>query len=374
MKDNMKRKVLLVSPYSAMHTGGIGTWSRIVLDYSETVDDVNLLFLNTATNLPKRQAMSNRLAHLLIGGIDSVRILLLLFWKMLTWHPDVIHYTSSAGAALRKDLIAIWIVKKLFGKKFIIHWHFGRIPTIFLERGKEYSLFLKVCRKADMSIPIDEKSYKLLNDAGLDAFLIPNPIPVSLQEEAEKYTARDLAESRRAGDVLFVGHMLKTKGLTELVLACSNSKEVSNLICVGPFFDESYRDELKEIAKNKDDGSWLQLTGEKSREEVWDYYKQCSIFCLPSYSEGLPYVVLEAMSFSCPIVATNVGAIPEMLSDDCGLLVAPKSVEMLKTALELLLTNKGKAYKIGINARSKVLKDYTVTKAYSLYKHLWENI
>jgi glycosyltransferase involved in cell wall biosynthesis len=374
MNENKRLKVLLVSPYSAKHTGGIGTWSKIVLDYGKAAEDVELLFLNTATSLPKRWAMGNRLAHLLVGGIDSLRILLVLFWEMLVLHPDVVHYTSSADAALRKDLIAIWIVKGVFGKKFVIHWHFGRIPSIFQERGKEHQLFLKVCSKVDTSITLDESSYQVLMQEGIRAVNVPNPIPVNLQKEAEKLNDSDLMKDRKAGDVLFVGHMLKTKGLTELVRVCSECKSVKNLICVGPFFDENYREELRSIAKKREDGSWLKLVGEKNREEVWKYYKQCNVFCLPSYSEGFPYVILEAMAFGCPIVATNVGAIPEMVGEGCGDTIGVRQVKPLQEALEIAINDSDYAENMGRKAHQKVLSEYTIERVYEMYYKTWQSV
>lgn len=372
MKD--KLKVLLVSPYSPKRTGGIGTWTKIVLDFNEKEQDLDLLFLNTSTSLPKRKSMGNRVVHLLIGAIDSLRILLKLFWRMLIFHPDIVHYTSSAGSALRKDLIAIWIVKKVFGKKFVIHWHFGRIPMLFSERNDEYHNLVKVCNKADISIPIDERSYNAMIGEGLKAVNIPNPIPVALQNEASKLAVESLNTDRVSGEVLFVGHVLKNKGVFELVQACAKCDEVNRLVVVGPFFDESMREKLISLAKQRDNGNWLELSGEKSREEVWNYYRKCSVFCLPSYSEGFPYVILEAMAFGCPIVATKVGAIPEMLNGGCGEIVESKLTEELNIALAKVLNEGQVAKEMGERAHLKVLSEYTIERVFAMYKNVWESL
>lgn len=368
---NDKLKVLLVSPYGAKKTGGIGTWSKIVLDYSACSNDIDLVFFNTATKLPKRQAMDNRIAHLIVGGIDSLRILLCLLWKMLVARPDVVHYTSSAASALRKDLVAIWIVKRIFHKRFVIHWHFGRIPEIFKENDNEKRLFVKVCNRVDGSIVIDESSFKVLQKEQIKSVYIPNPIPVALQREAEGLDVNKVSAARNEGEVLFVGHVLKGKGIYELIQACMACEKVKRLIVVGPFFDEQLRQDIVTIASKRDNGNWLLLAGEKNREEVWNYYKTCSIFCLPSYTEGFPYVVLEAMSFACPIVATKVGAIPEMLSDGCGELIDARQVEPLRHALESIIINTNVANSMGEKAHEKVLSDFVIEKVFSRYYNLW---
>ena len=80
------------------------------------------------------------------------------------------------------------------------------------------------------------------------------------------------------------------------------------------------------------------------------------------------------MAFACPIVATKVGAIPEMLSGDCGELVEPKAVEPLKAVLEKLLFDPTRARIMGERAHMKVLEEYTIEKIYSEYENHWKNI
>lgn len=374
MNMNNKMKVLLVSPFSTTQTGGIGTWSKTVLDYSKEKKDICLVFLNTATCLPKRQAMGSIITHYIIGGIDSIRILVALFWKMLICQPDVVHYTSSAASALYKDLVAIWIVKSLFRRKFIIHWHFGRIPQIFEEKGNEYKRFVTVCNNVDISISIDERSFNTLKHNGFNVINVPNPIPFTLQDEAKKLSDFDIHKNRIPGTILYVGHILKNKGVYELVKACSECEMVNQLVLIGPFFDECTKDDLIDIASKRDGGNWLELAGEKKREEVWDYYKRCSVFCLPSYSEGFPYVIMEAMAFGCPIVATNVGAIPEMLNDGCGVIIDAKNTYSLKEAISILLTEENYALDIGLKAHKKVLSKYTIEKVYSMYLSIFKKV
>ena len=232
---------------------------------------------------------------------------------------------------------------------------------------------MKVCDRCDMSIPIDNSSYNVLRRENIKSVCVPNPIPVALEQEAEHLQPNVLQENRSEGVVLFVGHVLKGKGVFELVQACTSCEQVKRLIIVGPFFDEQMKNELLSIAGSRNEGNWIEFAGEKNREEVWSYYKSCSIFCLPSYSEGFPYVILEAMAFACPIVATQVGAIPEMLSDGFGELIEAQKVAPLKEALMHLLENNNEAYKYGINAHKKVLDNYTIERVFDQYLEVWKS-
>ena len=72
----------------------------------------------------------------------------------------------------------------------------------------------------------------------------------------------------------------------------------------------------------------------------------CDVFCLPSYSEGCPNVVIEALSCGRPVVATEVGGIPELVKDDCGMLVPARDSERLRAALDAALSARWDAGRI----------------------------
>ena len=95
---------------------------------------------------------------------------------------------------------------------------------------------------------------------------------------------------------------------------------------------------------------------------------------MPSYTEGFPYVILEAMAYACPIVATTVGAIPEMLADGCGELIEPQDVNSIRNGITKTLANFEKAISMGIKAQDKVLRCYTIETIYNLYQEVWSGL
>ncbi len=79
------------------------------------------------------------------------------------------------------------------------------------------------------------------------------------------------------------------------------------------------------------------------------------MFILPSYNEGLPLAILEAMGWSLPIISTPVGGIPELvISHKNGLLVTPGNIKQLSSAMELLIENENLRLFLGSNARKNV--------------------
>jgi len=123
---------------------------------------------------------------------------------------------------------------------------------------------------------------------------------------------------------VFIGRFDRVKGIYELNGALKKLLNVAPFEFVGPI-SKSYQIEAKEIIYHG------RLTEEKKIVEVLD---NVDFLVLPSYSEGMPTVILEAMARGCAIIATNVGAVSELVSENNGILISPQSESELKYALE----------------------------------------
>jgi len=97
------------------------------------------------------------------------------------------------------------------------------------------------------------------------------------------------------------------------------------------------------------------------QDEIRSYYARADIFCLPSFAEGVPVVLMEAMAMERPVVSTTVMGIPELVDHGVqGRLVAPGRVDELTAALrELALAPDARA-KMGSAGREKVLAEFDV--------------
>ena len=72
------------------------------------------------------------------------------------------------------------------------------------------------------------------------------------------------------------------------------------------------------------------MLGRRKSGEVAQWMRAADIFCLPSHSEGCPNVIVEALACGRPIVASNVGGIPELVDEGCGILMAPRDPGKLR--------------------------------------------
>jgi glycosyltransferase involved in cell wall biosynthesis len=110
------------------------------------------------------------------------------------------------------------------------------------------------------------------------------------------------------------------------------------------------------------------------KENIADYYQLLDILVLPSFTEGLPNTVLEAMLFSVPVLATSVGGVPEVIGKDNGVLVPPNDPVVLADRMIELLQNDSVRKTIGINGRNSLFPrfapDQRVASIVSLYYEL----
>jgi glycosyltransferase involved in cell wall biosynthesis len=97
------------------------------------------------------------------------------------------------------------------------------------------------------------------------------------------------------------------------------------------------------------------------RSDIKDMMAAMDVVVIPSVLEGFPMITLEAMAMEKPIVATAIDGIMEQITDGKeGLLIAPKNPQALAQAVKRLVNDPGYTRSLGINARAKVVRDFSV--------------
>jgi glycosyltransferase involved in cell wall biosynthesis len=139
---------------------------------------------------------------------------------------------------------------------------------------------------------------------------------------------------------IYVGGLVETKGMSELAAAAEpllSKQERLQLVCLG---DGPSRNRLLALQDRVARKRAVVSPGRVAPEEVPRFLQAADFLVLPSYSEGMPQAVLEAMNCGLPVVATRVGGVPEAVIDgETGLLVEPKNVDQLRDAMERMITD-----------------------------------
>jgi glycosyltransferase involved in cell wall biosynthesis len=187
---------------------------------------------------------------------------------------------------------------------------------------------------------------------------------------------RPADDSKDELKVLYLGWVLPAKGVSELIEAVATIDGIS-LTIIGP--------RIESTNIGIDNASWLEsalsspgarakvtMSGPIDSESARAAYLEHDIFVLPSHREGFPNVVLEAMDAAMPIIATRVGAIPEMIVDgEHGLLIDASDVSALSEKLVWMRDHPKERLAMGNAARHRVEELYSVDRVVALWKDLY---
>lgn len=171
-----------------------------------------------------------------------------------------------------------------------------------------------------------------------------------------------------------VGRLVETKGHRFLIEAFSkiiNNLKNPKLVIVG---DGPLYQDLKKQVEDLNIKEYVLFTG--FREDVLQIIRGFDVFLLPSLAEGLSIALLEAMASCLPVIASNVGGIPEVFGDSqCGILVPPKDIESLRDAmLKMATLSEGERKKLGENGRARIKKEFTIEKMIMNLTNLYDSI
>ena len=161
--------------------------------------------------------------------------------------------------------------------------------------------------------------------------------------------------------VLCVGRMCPSKGQAVLIEATRilRARGVDlQVVLLGGGED---LDAIRNMVKSKGLGTIVQVEGPVGHSRVKESLAECDLFVLPSFAEGIPVALMEAMASGVPVMSTNIMGIPELIEHGVsGLLVQPSNVEQLADAIEAVLLGKIDTGKFLDNAVEKIKTTYDV--------------
>jgi glycosyltransferase involved in cell wall biosynthesis len=199
-------------------------------------------------------------------------------------------------------------------------------------RGVDYLVAVSddLCKKAVAMGAPSQKTRAVINGCDLSVFRVSDRLQARLQLHI------DPAEEA----VVYIGRMDVKKGLRELVeaaIALHPQRPNLHAYLVGEGPDASL---IEGLVQAGNAGSYIHVLPACSFDEVAVWMAAADLVTLPSYMEGCPNVVLEALACGRPVVATRVGGIPEIMSNECGQLVPPRDAKALAGALVSVLEQK----------------------------------
>jgi len=290
--------------------------------------------------------------------------------KILKGHDiyfDLIHahFTWPSGYAAS-------LLKEVYGYvKFVLTVHEDRNWFIKEYSSNDISIY-STWKKADAIIRVNKADTHLLQKINSNTYYIPNGYNPQKIYPMNKQLARKKLNIPTNKHILFtVGKIEKRKGYHILVRALDvliNKHRHKNIFCIiggeGP-----YKKQLKSLIKKYDLKQYIWLSGFIEDAKLNFYYNAADIFVLPSYSEGNPTVMFEALGAGIPFVGTAVGGVPEIIiSDEYGYLTKPGDYVDLANKIIQALEKKWNRDKIVEYAKRFTWQNigYKIMEIYSL--------
>ena len=137
--------------------------------------------------------------------------------------------------------------------------------------------------------------------------------------------------------MVYVGRLIEAKGLRELIDAFGKLSQRDPQVRLSLIGEGLMHDEIKAMVQQRGLDGRVILTGGLLPQQVAEWMSHAELVVLPSWSEGYPNVLVEALACGCPVVATRVGGIPEIIHEGNGLMVPARDATALEQGLDKAL-------------------------------------
>lgn len=241
-------------------------------------------------------------------------------------------HTSSRTSFLRKSIYAL--TAKSLGHRVVMHIHPNHFRDYFSAlgpMGRRYARHVLGQCQALVALNNGMAEFLKTEVPGVPVHVLPNAIEVVSFSDMPGI-------SRLKGRILYLGAFLRHKGIFDLIDSFAEVKAKcpeANL----HFYGDKCVQALTSYAREKGLQDGVSVHGWLGRRAKTAQLKAASLLVLPSHTEGMPLVLLEAMASGTPIIATKVGGVPDLLDDDIATLVPPNDTHALATAIEAVLAN-----------------------------------
>lgn len=350
------KRVLFILHLPPPHHG-----ASLVGDLIKTSTQINSAFRTRYINLSTSVTIEDIGRTSVRKGINYLALILRVINGILVFKPDLCYITPSAkGSGFYKDVIIIAIIK-FYRVKRIFHYHnkgiierHNRLPDNLL-----YKFSFRNASVILLSRQLYQEVEKYVPERRV--FYCPNGI-TDLSNDLHKPSFKS---SGSPVEVLFLSHLIRSKGMLVLIEACAILKaRDTNFHCTIAGGDaEMKQKEVEEIVRLRELTDLISFTGPVYGEKKVVLMKSADILAHPSFNDCYPLVLLEAMSLSLPIISTFEGAIPEIVDTGItGFLVPSKDPKSLADKLEILIKDPELRDKMGAAGREKFEREFTLDR------------
>lgn len=264
-------------------------------------------------------------------------------------HVDIVSYHASDRGMF------------LFGPFVVILGKLNKTPTILRPFGGSFGDFYqnqsrlrkiimrKLILSADVVLLQTQRAIRQLQNQGTGRLIWFSTYIKSAVQPAGQARTEQHDHDRKCTKFIFLGHLSKAKGVDTILEAATHLTRDVGIDLYGPL-DEYTAEEIEERGMGRIHYRGF-LTHEQVNTKLWEY--DCLV--LPTFhpGEGYPGVIAEAFAHGLPVITTSWLAIPEIVDDDCGILIEPRDTEAFVAAVTALHSDKARWLRLKEGARFK---------------------
>ena len=336
-------RVLVVGPSPDKSKGGMATVISEIRDDRALVDKYNIDIYDSYVD-------GGKFKRLLYSIYAFVK------FYITKRNYDVYHiHAASRGSTFRKGYYVR--AAKRWGKKVILHVHGAQYMEFYNEISeKKKTKMIRILKNADMVIALSQ-DWKTKFD---QTFGLTNCVVLENGINMERLSPAIIEPDKYQTAFVTLGRLGKRKGTYDLLDAVEiATKTVPNIKVY--LAGDGDVEQIRQLVHQKGLEKNIDVVGWANFEKKLNLLKHVSTVVLPSYNEGLPMSVLEGMACRKAIISTRVGAIPEVIKGNNGILVDAGDVNALADALVKCSTDLEMITDMGLQNYIKIREEYSMT-------------
>ena len=348
-----KLRVLVIGPSTENAKGGMAAVINVMREDAALNSKADLTFYSSYIEAPFFKKACYCLWRLIVFLFQVRKF-------------DVIHIHSTAFASAFRKALYVYLAK-MAGKKVIIHLHTAQYVDYYLGLGRLKQGFLR--RSLELSDLVLCLS-NALKQYCEEAIGLKHCAALNNSVDTDRYGRIYEEHGDHPHQLLFLGKVVPGKGVYDLVEVLHRLKEDGYPVgCI--IAGDGETDRVSELVESYGLQELVQLPGWVDGEMKMDLLRSCTALILPSYREGLPMSILEAMAAGKAIISTAIAAIPEVVEDHInGWLFHPGDQEALYQILREYREHEECCLEMGRRNYEKARRCYSSTKLLDeLYHH-----
>ena len=378
----MKNKTtVLVLGYLPPPYEGTAKLTQVIINSKLLNNAFNIVFLSLKKNSQTQKRGALNLTNLINNFLNYINFIKLLIFKK----PKLVYMALAQNKfGFTRDSVFI-LIANLFHTKVCLHFLGGSFNEFYNSSSNIFKKYIKnILNKSEKIILLANKI-----EEGFTGIVSDQKFTTVYNCAPDDIVKPQINKTDGKFNVLFLGYLSKAKGALDLVKAAEIIlKQTSNIyfyLCgQGVDIEKNIKfiqepnfgySKIKEILENPIVAKNVIISNQIMDEEKEKLFNSANVFILPSYSEGMPMAVLEAMQHSLPLITTTVGAMGEVLTENENTsFVDTNSPKAIADKILFLFNNKNEAERIGVNNKKLITDKYNSTVFAQDLSKIWTEL